>query len=85
MAQPVTPCALEFMDASAVRLARQRGGADLPDAGALLLVEVDGAEDSIEAALAAVRRAADGAGVVELALAADAAARERLWAARRAL
>ena len=85
MAQPVTPCALEFMDASAVRLARERGGADLPDAGALLMVEVDGDADSIDAALAAVRRAADGEGVLDLTLAADDAARERLWAARRAL
>src|SRR5690606_7510239 len=41
MAQPVTPCALEFMDATALRLLRERGVA-LPDADAMLLVEVDG-------------------------------------------
>ena len=86
MAQPVVPCALEFMDTRAVRLARERGGAALPaGAGALLMVEVDGEAHSIDAALEAVRRAADGDGAVELAGADAPEQRERLWAARRAL
>jgi hypothetical protein len=39
MAQPVTPCA-GFMDG--LRAAREVGGVDLPEAGALLMIEADG-------------------------------------------
>ena len=84
MAQPVAPCALEFMDATALGLAR-RHGADLPEGGALLMIELDGDADGIDAGLEALARAARGAGLVDLQLAADAAAREQLWSARRAL
>ena len=86
MAQPVVPCALEFMDTRAVHLARERGGAELPeDAGALLMIEVDGAAGSGDAALRAVRAAADGDGVLSLDAADAPGEREQLWAARRAL
>src|SRR5688572_13126315 len=51
MAQPVTPSMLEFMDDEAVRLARDVGGADIPPAGALLMIEVDGDEAVLAAAV----------------------------------
>ncbi|CAA9356453.1 MAG: D-lactate dehydrogenase [uncultured Lysobacter sp.] len=86
MAQPVTPSMLEFMDASAVRLARDVGGADLPpDAGALLMLEADGDADTLPLAVDALKRAATGDGLVSLDDAQDEAGRERLWAARKAL
>ncbi|MFD0739114.1 FAD-binding oxidoreductase [Lysobacter koreensis] len=86
MAQPVTPSMLEFMDAHAVRLARDVGGAELPmDAGALLMIEADGDADTLPHAIEALMRAADGEGLVALDDAADEAAREQLWAARKAL
>ena len=86
MAQPVTPSMLEFMDTQALRLAREVGGADLPaDAGALLMIEADGDTDTLPQAIAALKRAADGDGVLALDDAADEAARETLWAARKAL
>ena len=86
MAQPVTPSMLEFMDAAAVRLARDVGGVDLPaDAGALLMIEADGDDDTLPHAVEALMRAAEGDGLVALDDAADDAARERLWAARKAL
>lgn len=86
MAQPVTPSMLEFMDAHAVRLARDVGGADLPaDAGALLMIEADGDDETLPHAIEALMRAAEGDGLVSLDDAADAAAREKLWAARKAL
>ena len=45
MAQAVTPCALEFMDANAINMVRNNAPASLPaDAGALLMIEVDGIE-----------------------------------------
>ncbi|UXI67754.1 FAD-binding oxidoreductase [Tahibacter amnicola] len=85
MAQPVTPCALEFLDDEALRLARQHGGDAIPVAGALLMIEVDGEEATLDTAVAAVSRAAEGAGLVELRAAADAAEVDTLWAARKAL
>ena len=86
MAQPVTPSMLEFMDADAVRLARDVGGADLPvEAGALLMIEADGDADTLPHAIEALVRAAEGDGLVSIDDAADEDARERLWAARKAL
>jgi D-lactate dehydrogenase len=85
MRQPEIPCALEFMDGACVRLARERGGADLSAAGALLLIEVDGRVDAISGALDAVARAAAGAGALEIERASDPASIARLWQARKAL
>jgi glycolate oxidase subunit GlcD len=85
MAQPVTPCALEFMDGAAVRLAREYGG-DIPaNAGALLLIEVDGEETALGAAADAVSRAARVQGLVGLHVATNAAESATLWNARKAL
>ena len=85
MAQPATPCALEFLDGESLRLARAHGGAAIPDAGALLLIEVDGDEATLAAASDAVARAARGVGLVDIVIAADAAEVAQLWAARKAL
>ncbi|HEU0154287.1 MAG TPA: FAD-linked oxidase C-terminal domain-containing protein [Arenimonas sp.] len=85
MAQPVTPSMLEFMDGDCVRLAREVGGADLPPAGALLMIEADGEDAVLDAAVAALSAAAQGPGCLDVASAPDPAAREKLWAARKAL
>jgi D-lactate dehydrogenase len=91
MAQPTTPSMLEFMDGDALRLAREHmqrtsGASDLrDDAGALLMIEADGDEATLPAAIDALRGAAIGNGCLEAVPAADDAARERLWAARKAL
>ncbi|SMQ93395.1 glycolate oxidase [Xanthomonas fragariae] len=84
MAQPTTPTMLEFMDASAIALLRRKGS-DVPEAGAMLLIEADGDHDTLPYALQALHDAADGEGVLSLDVAADGSARDRLWAARRAL
>lgn len=84
MAQPVTPCALEFMDGEALALVRARG-LDLPAGEALLLVEVDADADGIQRAADAVARAAEGPGLNDLQIARDAADNAALWAARKAL
>lgn len=84
MAQPLTPCALEFMDSEALALVRARG-LELPPGEALLLVEVDGDVESIERAASAVARAAEGPGLNDLQIARDAKDGEALWAARKAL
>ncbi|MBL8299585.1 MAG: FAD-binding protein [Rhodanobacteraceae bacterium] len=85
MAQPVTPCALEFLDDEALRLARKHGGEHIPLAGAMLLIEVDGEADYLPPAVEAVAAAARGEGLIEWHAANDAAEVEKLWAARRAL
>ncbi len=85
MAQPIAPSMLEFMDAACIRLAREVGGADLPDAGALLMIEADGDAESLPHSLAALERAATGDGLLALERAQDKVASTTLWEARMAL
>lgn len=85
MAQPVTPCALEFMDGEALKLARNHGGNAPDNAGALLLIEVDGEPDTLSASQTAIEHAARGDGLIELRVAANADEADALWSARRAL
>ena len=86
MAQPVTPCALEFMDHASIEMIRRYAKTDLPhNAGAMLIIEVDGLASQIEASLAAVEAAAQGNGLVELRTAQDKQETKALWAARKAL
>jgi D-lactate dehydrogenase len=85
MGQPVTPCALEFIDETALRLAHAHAGDAVPLAGALLMIEVDGEADTLDAAVAAVAAAARGEGLETLHVAAGADEAQRLWAARKAL
>jgi D-lactate dehydrogenase len=82
MAQPVTPSMLEFMDADCVRLARELGGAQIPEAGALLMIEADGTPALLEDSLQALRAAAKGDGCLGIDSARDAA--ERNACGRRA-
>ena len=84
MRQPQVPAMLEFLDRSALGLLRGHGVA-LPEAGAMLLVEADGDDDGLPGVLQALADAASGEGLLDLDVAPDGAARERLWAARRAL
>ena len=85
MGQPVTPCALEFIDETALRLARAHAGEEVPLAGALLMIEVDGDPATLDAAVAAVSGAARGEGMETLHAAATVEEAQQLWAARKAL
>lgn len=85
MAQPVAPCALEFLDDQCLRLARAHGGEVVPLAGAMLLVEVDGELEALASAVEAVAAAARGEGLIELSIAGNEAEVATLWAARKAL
>ena len=84
MRQPQTPAMLEFMDARSIALLRHNGS-DVPEAGAMLLIEADGDHDTLPHALQALASAAEGDGLLSLDVAMDGIARDRLWAARRAL
>ncbi|RKT43482.1 FAD-binding oxidoreductase [Thiocapsa rosea] len=86
MAQPVIPCALEIMDAAAIRAVRRHAGLDLPEGvGALLMIEVDGPAACIDQSVAAVAAAAHHAGLIELRCAESAAEVAALWKTRKAL
>lgn len=84
MAQPVTPTTLEFMDARSLQLLRHNG-AQVPEAGAMLLIDTDGDDDTLPYLLNALAEAAEGDGMLALDVATDGSARDKLWAARRAL
>ena len=85
MAQPVTPCALEFIDDVALKLAHAHGGDSVPLAGAMLMIEVDGEPATLDAAVDAVSAAARGDGLDDLRVAETAEETRALWSARKAL
>ncbi|MBX3725740.1 MAG: FAD-binding protein [Xanthomonadales bacterium] len=85
MAQAATPSALEFLDGKSLALARARAGDAVPQAGALLLMEVDGPAASLDGQVAALRAAADVEGLLDFREAGEDGGRESLWAARTAL
>jgi D-lactate dehydrogenase (quinone) len=85
MAQPVLPTTLEFMDDAALRLLRERGLTLPAEAQALLLLDVDGREATLDDAVEALRAAASTEGLLDFAAARSEAELESLWAARRAL
>jgi len=86
MAQPLTPCALEFIDGQAIAMVRKFSRAELPaQAGALLMIEVDGPESSLEEACQAITEAAGNAGLLSLEQARDPQQAAALWATRKAL
>jgi glycolate oxidase len=80
----VVPAALEMMDKlalSAIEAAFHAGYP--PEAGAVLLVEVDGLLEQVEKQADVVDAVCRQAGALEIRLAATAEARARLWAARK--
>ncbi len=86
MAQSVIPYTLEFIDGQAIDMIRRHSKADLPkNAGALLIIEVDGQEASLDDAARAVEAAATNSGVLEIKLARTQKEIDALWATRKAL
>jgi D-lactate dehydrogenase len=86
MAQPVTPCALEFMDRGAIDMIRGYSDLGLDDAvSALLMIEVDGPRHGLDEASDAVARAAAVDGLIAIARATTAAEADHLWRTRKAL
>lgn len=86
MAQPVVPCALEFMDAKAIGMIRGYAGDVLPaHAASLLMIEVDGPGSCLDEAAQALIAAAGGAGCIEVIEARTAEEVAALWKTRKAL
>ena len=86
MAQPLIPCALEFIDGQAIEMIRAYSTAELPhEAGALLMIETDGLLSQLDHAVQTLRRAASNQGLLEIHSAESAEEIAALWAARKAL
>lgn len=86
MAQPVIPCALEFIDGHAIEMVREYSSADLPkNAGAMLMIEVDGPKSAMSQSVSAVSNAAGTKGLLSLTTAKTEIEVQALWATRKAL
>jgi len=86
MAQPITPCALEFMDGTAIEMVRDYSDLSLDDqVGALLMIEVDGPAHGLELSTQAVQKAASVEGLVEITSADTPEKIAALWRTRKAL
>lgn len=86
MAQPMVPCALEFIDGTAIEMIRHYSQADLPaKAGALLMIEIDGPASALAEMQAAIHRAAADDGLLRFQAAQTEQESRALWATRKAL
>ena len=86
MAQPLTPCALEFIDNKAIEMVRNYSKVDLPqNAGALLMIEIDGQQDLMPQAIEAIKRSASNEGLVSFIAAETEHEIKALWDTRKAL
>ena len=84
IAAGIVPAALEMMDAEITRAVEDFVGAGFPrDADAVLLVELDGLEDGVEAQVEAVREVGRRHGARTVRVAADEAERALLWKGRK--
>ena len=86
MSQPVTPCALEFMDGKAIDMVRAEASPALPaTAGALLMIEVDGIESQLDELVSHVVKAATVDGTQDISQARSQQEVSALWETRKAL
>ena len=86
MAQPFTPCALEFIDGKAIDMIRDYSSADLPDnAGAMLMIEVDGPNTALDDGVCKIYAAANNEGLLSFTEAKTQQEIDALWATRKAL
>jgi D-lactate dehydrogenase (quinone) len=85
MRQPVIPCALEFMDRRSIECLHAYGFADdlAPGTQAVLMVEADG--DDLPNQIAALTRALEGEGLLEIRSGFSVADIKDLWSARKSL
>jgi glycolate oxidase len=84
IAAGIVPAALEMMDGLILRAVEDAFHAGLPvDAGAVLLVELDGAAAGLDALAERVRAVCTGHGARELRVASDDAERALLWKCRK--
>ncbi len=81
----VVPGAIEMMDTLTIQAAEQAVGAGFPtDAGAALIVELDGSQDECEARFDDVVAICEANGATSIRIAADDADRAAIWRTRKA-
>jgi len=86
MAQSTTPCSLEFMDKNALNMVREYSSASLPEnAGAMLMIEVDGKTEHLDQMTADIKHAASNEGLELFAVAHSQDEVKALWETRKAL
>ena len=87
MAQPTTPCALEFIDSACLDIIRKHSqDVYLPDnAKALLMIDVDGDNETIKTAADKISLSLNNDGLIELNIADTKQDIEKIWETRKAL
>jgi len=86
MAQPIIPCALEFIDKAAIGMIRDYSQAYLPEnAGALLMIELDGDKDYLPKQAENIEAIVKQSGCMEFRVAQTEAEVKELWNTRKAL
>lgn len=85
-AQIHIPCAIEFVDHHAMELIREYGDIDIPaSAQAMLMVELDGDQQSLAVSTPLIEQALNNSGLIELKNAATEEDKKELWSARKSL
>ncbi|MFN3234694.1 MAG: FAD-binding oxidoreductase [Gammaproteobacteria bacterium] len=86
MKSPTQPCVLEFIDHNCVNIIRRFNSGMLSDeAGAMLIIEVDGPKVSIESLAENIKEAAKHPGLIDLAVAHTDEEAKQLWHVRKTL
>ena len=84
IAAGIIPAALEMIDQTILRVVEESYHLGLPtDAGAVLLIEMDGPEAGLDRLTTKVEQLCIDGGVVRVEVASDAATRAKLWTARK--
>jgi glycolate oxidase len=82
----IIPTTIEFLDRHSIGAVEQHLHLGLPtDAGALLLIEVDGEEKQIDGDMDRVKGVCQAHGAIEIHIASDKTEQDGLWRARRAI
>lgn len=86
MAQPTIPCALEFIDGNAINMIREYSDITFPvNAGAMLMVEVDGPESQLNFSVENIKKASQSDSLLEFKVANTKKEINALWETRKAL
>ncbi len=86
MKQAIIPRCVEYLDEASINLVRQFLSFELPKmTKALLILELDGAEDQVEREAEQIKAFCSSAGAIEVIVAADQTEAQKLWEARKAL
>jgi len=86
MAQPIIPCALEFIDGKAIDMIRDYSDITFPEnAGAMLMIEVDGEETQLDSSVVKIKQTCKSNALLDFKVANSKEEIAALWATRKAL